>query len=275
MAVVNNAVGAVFDVLFLPFRGLSPWFAMIFISLLTAFLMLWIFKLTSNQAGIRKAKNAIKAHLLEMRLYKDNMKVSLRAQGRIFKANLLYMRSNLRPLLVMIIPLVLILAQLNLWFGAGALRPGQTALLKVQARAGENPMNLDIAVEPSGGLAVETPPLRVADEREIDWRIRALAPGPAVLTFRVAGRTLNKPIAVAGRPFRKVSTHTVGGSLVRELLYPGERPLPGDGPLRTIEVTYPPKHLNLLGLGLHWLVAYFILSIVFGFSFKGVFKVEI
>jgi len=148
MGIVNSVTGAVFDVLFLPFRSLSPWFAMGFISLLTAFLMLWIFKLTSNQEGIRKAKNAIKAHLLELRLYKDNMRVSLRAQGRILAANARYVACNAKPLAVMILPLLLILAQLNLWFGAAPLETGRPAVVKVGLAAGTDPEALDIAIEP-------------------------------------------------------------------------------------------------------------------------------
>jgi hypothetical protein len=33
--------------------------------------------------------------------------------------------------------------------------------------------------------------------------------------------------------------------------------------------------MDLFGRHLHWLVVYFVLSIIFGFAFKGVFKVEI
>jgi len=275
MGIVNTITGAVFDALFLPFRNLSPWFAMVFVSLLTAFLMLWVFKLTSDQEGIRKAKNAIKAHLLELRLYKDNMRVSLKAQGRILKANARYVACNAKPLLVMIVPLVLILAQLNLWFGAAPLEPGRPAVVKVGLAPGADPAALDIAMEPSASLAVETPALRIADESEVDWRIRALGPGPAALTFRAAGLAVVKPVAVKGRPLAKVSTLTVGGSVIKELLYPGERPLPRGTPVRSIEILYPAASLEAFGLAVNWLVAYFILSIIFGFAFKGVFKVEI
>ena len=58
---------------------------MMAVSLLTALLMLFVFQLTSNQAGIRRAKDRIKAHLLELRLFKDNMRVTLWAQGGILR----------------------------------------------------------------------------------------------------------------------------------------------------------------------------------------------
>ncbi len=275
MGIVNLVAGGIFDILFLPFRGLSPWFAMIFISLLTAFLMLWIFKLTSNQDGIRAAKNAIKAHLLELRLYKDNMRISLRAQGRIVKANGRYIAANSRPLLVMIVPLLLILAQLNLWFGAAPLEPGAVTIVKVKVRPGVDPAALDIAAAASGAIALDSPAVRIADESEIDWRIRAAGPGPAALSFTAAAKTFSKPVIVGGARLTKVSPLTVGGSLVKQVLYPGEKPIPGGTPVREIEVVYPARTLDFLGLGLNWLVAYFILSIIFGFAFKGVFKVEI
>jgi len=275
MRIVNLIFGGIFDALLFPFRGLSPWFGMIFVSLATAFLMLWVFKLTSNQDGIRKAKNAIKAHLLELRLFKDNLRVSLRAQRRILRANLSYIACNSKPMAVMIIPLVLTLAQLNLWFSVSALKPGETTLVKLKLARAADPLALELQIEPSPGLAVETPAVRVIDEEEIAWRIRAQETGPASLTFRFAGRTVVKPVAVGGRPLAKVSTLTPGKSLLKQLLYPGERPLPADTPVTEIQVLYAEKGLKLFGLSVHWLVAYFVLSIIFGFAFKGIFKVEI
>lgn len=275
MGIVNLISGGIFDVLLYPFRGLSPWFGMVFVSLITAFLMLWVFKLTSDQDGIRKAKNAIKAHLLELRLFKDNMRISLQAQGRILRANLRYIACNSKPMLVMVVPLLLILAQLNLWFGAAPLKPGEETLVKLGLARGADVLALDVALEPSPGLSVESPAVRIPDGQEIGWRIRATGQGPVSLVFRVAGRTLTKPLAVAGPRLSKVSTLTVGRLLLKQLLYPGERSLPADTPVTSIEVLYPGRSLGFFGLSVHWLVAYFVLSIIFGFAFKGVFKVEI
>jgi len=62
---------------------------------------------------------------------------------------------------------------------------------------------------------------------------------------------------------------------LRELAYPTEAPLPKDAPIQTIEVTYPARNLRLFGWHIHWLIAYFALSIIFGFSMKGFFNIEI
>jgi len=275
MHVVNLVFGRVVDLILLPFRTLSPWFGMVAASLVTALLMLEVYKLTSNQAAIRRAKDRIKAHLYEMRLYKDNMRVTLAAQGAILKANLAYMGANLKPLAVMIVPLVLVLAQLSLWFDRSPLKPGEEALVKAGLEASADPVTLDLALETPPGLEITAPPVRIADEHEVVWRVKALSPGAGRLLLRTGGRTVEKSVVVGGRPLTKVSALASRGSFWKRVFYPGERPLPADTPVRSVEVMYPARTLAAFGLNVHWLVAYLVLSIVFGFAFKGVLKVEI
>jgi uncharacterized membrane protein (DUF106 family) len=275
MGIVNLVFGRVVDIILLPFRGVSPWFGMAAVSLLTALLMLEVYKLTSNQAAIRGAKDKIKAHLLELRLYKDSMRVTLRAQAAILKANMSYLAANLKPLLVMIVPLVLILAQLGLWFDRAPLGPGEETLVKVGLEAGVDPVSLQMELEASPGLEITSPAVRIPDQREVAWRFKATAAGPGRLTLRVGGMALVKSVAVGGKPMTKVSPLASRGSIWKQALYPGERALAAGTPVRSIEILYPAKSLGAFGFRLHWLVAYLILSIAFGFAFKGVLKVEI
>lgn len=272
---LNSALGKLFDVLFLPFRQLNPWFGMAFISLLTGLLMLFIFRLTSNQEGIRKVKDKIKAHLLELRLFKDSFNISLKAQGQILRHNLRYLGYSLKPMLVMIIPLLLILVQLNLWFGYEPLRPGESSILKVKLEENVNPMELGIALEISSGIEAETTPLRLEEQKEIDWRIRAASRGVHELIINVGGQRIPKTIAVDQAPLSEISPVKVKRQFFDEVLNPGEKPLSPQAPVKSIEVVYPPKRMNFFGLRLHWLIAYFALSILFGFALKRPFKVEI
>jgi uncharacterized membrane protein (DUF106 family) len=274
MQVINAITGALFDVLMAPFRPLGPWAGMLAVSWTTGLLMLAIFKKTSNQEGIRKAKNRIKAHLLEVRLYKDDLGQSLRSQGAILAANGRYFACALRPLLVMVIPLLLLLAQLNVWFGTAPLKKGSAAIIKVRLAPGQSALAAEASLIAPAGVAVETQPLRIEEEREIDWRIRAEATGRRLLRFVVGGREITKSLVVEGRPLSKVSARRVRG-FGDELFNPGEKPLPKNTPVEYVEIVYRPARLKLLGLRIHWLVAFFVLSIAFGFSLKGVFQVEI
>jgi len=271
----NSVIGKIFDILFLPFRGLSPWVAMIVVSFLTGLLMLFIFRHTSNQEGIRRIKNKIKAHLLELRLYKDSLAQQLTSQGKILSANFKYFSYALKPMLVMVIPVMLILIQLNLWFGSRSLDIGDEALVKVKLMEGINPLQTDIRLEVPPGIAVETPPLRIEDEREIDWRLRATEKGVYNILFRYQDETFTKSVAVGQNRLSKIAALKPGKGLLEQAFNPGEKPLPKNAPIESAENTYPGQRMNLFGWRIHWLIAYFGLSIVFGFAFRGVFKVEI
>jgi hypothetical protein len=275
MWVINSVLDKIFDIIFLPFRSLNPWAGMAIVSLLTGLLMLFIFRRTSNQEGIRRVKNAIKAHLLEIRLFKDNMGVSLRAQGRILLSNLKYISFSMKPMLVMIVPILLILIQLNLWFGYRSLEPGQTAILKCQLEKGVNPLEVDVAIDSSPAYSIETPPLRLEEDGEINWRLRALQKGMAEITFRLNGQAFTKQLAIAQKPLAKVPNLRPGGNILDQVFNPGEKPLPKGLKVDSVEITYPEKRLSFFGMPLHWLIPFFALSIIIGFGLKGVFKVEI
>ena len=271
----NRIFGKIFALLLIPFRNMDPWVGMVIVSFLTGLLMLVIFRYTSNQAGIKKVKNRIKAHLLELRLYKDDLGLSMKAQGNILLANLKYITHSFKPLLVMIVPVILILIQLNFWFGYESLKPGEQTLLKVRLEEGYNPLQTNLVLEPEPGIAIETPPLRIEEYGEVNWRISTQKSGVHQIHIVIGGEKIAKSIATDTKPLSKLSPVRHRKKLVDELFYPVEAPITKDSPIKSIEIHYPAKRMSLWGLSVHWLIAYFILSIIFGFSFKGIFKVEI
>jgi len=275
MWIFNSFFGKIFDVLFIPFRNLSPWYGMVFISFLIGLFMLFVFRYTSNQQGIRRVKNRIKAHLLELRLFKDSFATSLKAQGSILRCNMRYIGFSARPMLVMIIPVILIIIQLYLWFDYQSLSLGEETILKVTLKEDYNPIKVNLILEPSSGFVVETPPLRLEEDREIDWRLRAKEKGVYDIVLVSDGQEIHKKIAIEEKPLSKIIPAKVGKNFFAQVLKPGEAPLPSNSPLESIEILYPSKRMNLFGWRIHWLIVFFVLTIVFGFAFKGVFKVEV
>lgn len=221
----NSALGHLFDFILYPFRGLSPWIAMAVLSLITAVFMLLVYRLVSNQAGIRMAKKRIAAHLLELRLYKDSLPVTFKAQGSILRWNLRYILHSMKPMLIMIVPLVLAIIQLDLRFGYGPLEPGATAILKVRLNEGRLPSSVIADAGTSSGFVVETPPLRIDPEREVNWRLRAATPGIHDLKIRIGKDIVAKRIVVGTAGVSGVSPARVGSYWLDELLNPGEKPI--------------------------------------------------
>ncbi|MDD8031074.1 MAG: hypothetical protein PHQ25_03650 [Acidobacteriota bacterium] len=248
---------------------------MILISFLTALLMLFIYKKTSNQAAIKQVKSQIKASLLELRLYQNDFRTLLSSQKELLTANWRYLLLNFKPLLIMIIPIFLILAQLNLWFNYKSIQPGETFLLKVKFIDEVDMEGINLDLKAPKGLTVETPVLRIIDEKEADWRLRLEDQVSEALIITVNGQRFQKEIPSIKNSLGRVSTIRVRKNLWQELLYPGEKPLPAESVIKRIEVVYPEQRLNCLGIGFHWLVAYFLLSIIFGLALKRPFKVEI
>ena len=273
MTTINAIMTAVFDLLLRPFSGVSPWYGIAVVSLLTGVVMLVIFRYTSNQRAIRRAKDRIRAHLLEVRLYRDDMWVLLRAQKDILLNNLIYLGNSLVPLVVMIIPVVLMLVQLNVHYGYRPLRPGDSAIISAKF-APTVDLNAAPRLIAPAGLTVQTPALRIPSLREADWRIGAQWPGRYAVEIVAGDARAEKEIVVANRPTR-VSPERVGSGLYAIMMNPGEKPLPESSAIRSISVDYKPAPLPFFRWNLHWLVAYFILSLAFGFALKGVFRVEV
>jgi hypothetical protein len=208
-------------------------------------------------------------------LYKDSLGLSMKAQGNILLANLKYITHSFKPLLIMIVPVVLILIQMNFWFGYESLRPGEPTLLKVKLDEDYNLLQTDLVLETDPDIVIETPPLRIEEYGEINWRISSQKSGIHHVHIVLAGKKISKTIATDTKSLSKLSPIKHKKKFIDELFYPVEAPIAEDIPVKSIEVRYPAKRMSFFGINIHWLIAYFALSIIFGFSFKGIFKVEI
>ena len=110
----------------------------------------------SNQRGIERAKNAIKVHLLEIRLFKEDILVVVGATSRILLKNGLYLGHNMLPMLVMIVPMMTILFQLEAHYAHDPLPVGSVNLLTVELD-GSRPGVPDTATGVAGSVHLEIP----------------------------------------------------------------------------------------------------------------------
>ncbi|TKJ30951.1 hypothetical protein CEE39_07685 [bacterium (candidate division B38) B3_B38] len=274
MGSFNFLINRLFDGIFYLFISLNPWVAMVVVCLLTGIFMLLIFRYTSNQKGIRQAKDKIKAHFLELRLFKEDFSLMMRAQGKILRYNLIYMKHSLKPMLIMILPLVIVLIQFNFRFGFRPFKANEEVIVGITFSEPLPLQAMDISLEAPEGLEVETPPLRINSLHEVDWRLLAKEAGNYILKVHVGEELFTKMVTVSDE-LCQLSPRRVSRSFFQEFLYPSEPPLPSNSPVCYIEVKYPTRHLNLGGWNIHWLIVFFVLSIAIGFALKGMFKVEI
>lgn len=273
MLSISNGLMALFSLFMAFFSGL-PWTGMIVISVVTGVIMLVIYKYTSNQAGITRAKDRIKANFLAIMLFNDSLRVLVTSIGRIFKWNGVYMAHNLRPLAVMIVPVLLLLVQINFWYGYRPVEVGEQVIVTAHTQWEIDLSTTEATLQSNGGVVVETPAVRIPNKGEVAWRIRGQENGEYELTIHVGEAYATKRVVV-GTPDRlyRLAPLRHNGNFFDALLYPGEKKL--NGPISFVSVDYPTMEMNLFGWNIHWIIAYFILSILFGFSMKGIFKVDI
>jgi hypothetical protein len=270
MEFIRSIAGMLSSAVLSPLSGHHALIGLIPLSVLLGIGMLWIFGQTSDQEAIRKIKGKLQAHLYEMRLFTDEPVLIWKAQRGLLAANARYIGLMLIPALAASIPMILILTQMESFYGHSPLSTGREAIVTVQMK-GALPDTAPALRAPEG-IAVESPAIRVAGTRQISWRIRALHPVEGVLQVAFPDRTIEKGIVAAQGP-RYFSERRVS-SPFDLIWYPAEARLSA-GDVDWIEVRYPEATVHALGMDLHWLIWFLVLSMASALLLKRRFGVAL
>ena len=269
MWLVNRTLGWVFDLIVLPFRGMPPIVGLTVISLLVSVGILIGFRAVSDQDALDAVKRRIYAGVYEIRLYKDDLLTIFAAQFGILRETMTYFRLSMVPMLWMMVPIVIVVIQLQFQYGYEGLEPGQTALVKVELteEGADRVTETDgagVSLDAPDGVHVETPLVWIPSLREVGWRIAAESPGEYELVVRIGEETLTKSVRVSGTTVLRSPVRP--SSLLDQLIYPAEAPLPRGSNVEAIRVDYADADINMFGWHTHWIIAFFILTMVFAFA---------
>lgn len=237
-------------------QGNAAW-ALALLSAVIGVVMLWVFGRFSNQDKIRGVKDLLKAHMLELRLFVDEPSLIWQAQKSLVSSNLRYMGLMLGPFLILLVPMGLMMALLDPYYGVAPLPLDRPAIVAVQLNRVFDASAPAPVLRAPEGIVVETPVLHTSGLTQLSWRIRATQPVSGKLTIALAGVEMEKNIE-AGEGPRYTSPRRVA-SWLDWFASPGEPLLPA-GPVSSIEVNYPGAEVGWLGLELHWLIWFVIVS---------------
>ncbi len=272
MDLFNRIVTAAFDALLYPFGRLQPIWGLAFVSVLTGAALVWLFGRVSNQQRVRTLKATMRGHLLEVWIFRGQLSVVLKAEARLMRQTGKYLLCTLPAFLILMIPVLVIMVQLQARYGYRPLCPGEHALLKIHAGDGSMDRLADVTLHPPEGLVVETPALRIPRTREVDFRIGAAKEGRYQLVVEAGGETVTKTIDVG--PVRCALSPQRSARLLDRMLYPAEPALPA-GPIASTEVGYSPETVSLGGFHIHWVWLFLVISMDAGYALKGLFGVEL
>ena len=268
---INAAFNAVFDVWFGLFSGLPDWVQIFITSIPVTIIALLIFRVASNQDGIRTAKDRIKGYMLELWLYKDDLGVMLRAQGNVFICSLRYMGLALVPMAILLIPVGLVIVQLESQFAFRPLLPGETALLTVQVDSPKAVSTIDAGLRLPDGLVAESPALRIDRDGRLMWRLRVNEAGQHDLGIRLDGSDYQRRL-LAEPGAGKLWPQAYNAADWRILGSAAEPPLPAGSPIIRTEIDYARARGQFVGLSSAswWLLLF---TLILGFALRGLFGV--
>jgi len=273
---ILKAITGAFDAIMMPFSKLHPWVGLGVVSVVTGVVMLLIFGKTSNQKKIAETKDKLKAYVMEMWIFRNDTLVMFSAIGRVLRSNLQYLRHSLRPLVFLMLPVLIIMVQLGIRYADAPLMPGDRAVVSVKLKEGTVPSTAGLVLAAPKGVRVMSPALRIDSKGEVDWEIMAEQPGHHQLVIEAPGGTVSKSLDVGPtRRLGKVGALKPRANSWNAFLYPSEPPIRSDSVIESISVTYPHRELKFLGFTVHWLLAFFVISVAAGFALKGVFGIEV
>jgi uncharacterized membrane protein (DUF106 family) len=257
----------------------SPLSIVIIVSVVVGLLMVVLFGYTSDQKAIGIAKDQLKAHLLAVRLYRDQIPVVMGSYGKILRGTGRYLKLAFKPLLYVIIPITLLMVQIDRYLGATPIAVNAPFLLTIHLAApasggdATNDATLDLPPE----ITMTAPPVHVAAENEIVWRLVGSKEGKyevKIAAGQTAGAAATKTVCV-GSDLPRISTVRLRGHFWDRIFSSDEPSLPENGSIDSISINYPDRNIEIAGYGMNWIWLFFILSMIAGFIFKEILGIQI
>lgn len=273
VALLNDLANRIGEVCLHPVGWLPGWLSATIIGAVTGVLMLVVFKYTSHQTAIKETRNQIKANLIALSLFKDNVRVGVRAQCRILANAGKLLLLSAAPMIVMTIPMVLVLGQLALWYQARPLQVGEEAVMTVQLHSSFTDAVNEVHLGTDENFEVTIGPVRIPSNNMVCWTIKPSQQGIHELTLKFGKQAFIKQLAV-GDGFLPTSLKRPAREWTEMLLHPREPAFFLDSPVQSIEIAFPDRKSWTAGTD-WWLVYWFAVSMVAAFAVKPLLGVNI
>jgi uncharacterized membrane protein (DUF106 family) len=258
----------------------SPLAIVIVLSIVIGLLMVVLFGYTSDQKAIGIAKDRLKAHLLAVRLYRDQIPVVMGSYGKILRGTGVYLKLAFKPLLYVIIPITLLMVQIDRYLGSTPLAINAPFLFTVNlAAAGAGQSDSDsalnnVSIELPPEITATAPPVHAMANHEVIWRLAGSKEGKYGIKVAAGGSTAEKDVCIGGG-LPRISTVRLRDHFWERMFTSAESSLPDNSPIESISINYADRNIAIAGYGMNWIWLFFILSMVAGFIFKEVLGIQI
>lgn len=282
MSAINSAMTSIFGLIWAPFEGMNPWIGLTLLGVVFGILALLAMKYCSNQARIVELKDRYKGHVLAIKLFRDDLGVVISSLLHTLRLIGFYLGHQLRPMAVMMIPFVLIFAQMQMRLAYSPLPVGTETMVSVELSAQRPGEDVEVVAELPVGVELAGKPVRIPARKMVVYRLKVTAPGRHELRFQAGAETVTKSLHVGladdGTP---MVSPVRSASFMDLLLFPTEPTFEANSGFSKIALSYPVRPLPFLGIDwsfgmeLGMGITFVIISLVAAFLLKGAFGVTI
>ncbi len=281
MDAVNSAMAGFFELLWAPFSALPEWIGLLVLGALFGVLALLAMKWTTNAKRVARFKDRCMGNIIAILLFRDSLAVVFSSLGKTLGWLCGYVGEQFKPMFLMLIPFVLLFAQMQMRLGIRPLDVG--AVVEVRAELDVDLADgADVAVELPTGLELRSRIVHQPARGHVAFKVAATEPGLHVVKFSSGGETVTKSVHVGPADGTPMVAPVRSNDFFDQLLYPGEESFGGTSRFQRIEVSsYPVRPLPCFGFDLSFgseagLILLFVaLTIVAAFGLKGVFGVTL
>ena len=289
MNAINGAMTSLFDLALWPFELIGSRTAMILVSGVFGVLALLAFKYISWQKGIKASKDRIKGHMIEIRIYQDDLVVVGQSVAKILWRNFQYVGLNFGPFIPLAIPFVLVMAQFVVRYAydpvpvttsTEGMLPGQGVTIQVALKDAHRAAAGDLRVLLPDGVEAVSPLVRSPGSGRAFLEVVATKAGEHEIVIELpdgeGGVTRETKLLAAGDvPARSLQPYRVEASnwyllLSPEkcsMLWPAEPHFTSSSPFESIAVAYPYRDLGWIPDGEMGILLVFVgASMLFGFA---------
>ena len=261
---IFNIVSEFFDFVLSPFAEMSPYVGLSLVSVVTGVVMVFLYRWTTDQKKLKEIRDKIKIHFLEVRLFKEDMAEMFTIQKEIIKENLNYLRYTFKSAVVLIIPIIFIVIDLNARYSFYPIRSGDSFVVSATVQELSSLSRIELTLPQ--GLAMDVPSMRIPEEKRVSWQVHAGSSGIYNLIFHQGEKQYMHNAVISSRIQRIYPDMKTQKEWISRFTSNAGF-LPSDSPIQMIHIEYP-KQGSFLGLQPGWLYYFFSISMIAGLAVK-------
>jgi len=268
---INCFITKIFNIILYPFKFVNDFWGILFLSILSSFIVLIIYKYVSSPKRIKEVKNKIKSNILAIRIYRDFWKVILSSFFKSLFYTLKYFILNFGPVLIIILILGPVFMQMEIRYGMRPLKVGESFVIKARFSSDINDLNIELLKNKDFKALMN--PVFIRAKKEVNWKLKTVNKGFTEVEIKVNSKIYKKRLIV-GDSKEALSRKKMAKSSIYHFIYPVEPLLAQKGSLEYIYVKYPSKLISFLGFKIHWIIYYLIFVTIIVLALKKRFGVE-